>query len=404
MLALDAVFRIEGVYLLILALLVIAVGEFIARRVRVIHDYSVPAVVVGGLLCAVAIAAMKIFGDVRIELGSDFLQIMLLIFFSTVGLSVKLRDFGADLKALFVLLVLAIALLIFQDMVGSAIAAAIGVHPAYGLLAGSVTFIGGHGTGIAWGEIFADRFDLKDAQQTALACATFGLVLGGLVGGPLARRLISKNDLSGDTVADAYTPSVDDPNRRGPASLYAMLSAILQVAICVGVSHAAAPLLRSIGLTVPEFVIALLAGSILTNLMDRLPVEQNINAIGLISDVSLQIFLAIAVSSVQLLSLQNAIGPLLLVFLFQVIIVVVFAYFIVFPTMGRDYDAGVMCAGFIGFGLGATPVGLANMRAITRKFGASPKAFLVVPLVGAFLIDIVNSFVIQLYLSSPVLD
>ncbi len=404
----SAVIRIEGVDLLILSIIVLYAGEFATAKLRVLRDYNIPSAVIGGLCCSLVVDGLHSVATFQIEFGSTLRDMLLLAFFSTVGLGVKLENLREDMKSILVLLVLASAVLIFQNMAGSAVATAVGLEPAYGLLAGSVSFVGGHGTSVAWSEIFAARFGLPNAENGALAFATFGLVFGGLVGGPLARRLILKHNLKAEVSEaasqGAHIPLTDVAHRRGPIAFHAMLHAIFLVALCISVAVIARPWIAEAGLTIPDFVIALVSGAILTNLIDGFKIRLNVAAVGLVSEVSLQIFLAISIMSIDLGLLVGAAGPILTVLVLQVVLMLAFTYFIVFPVMGRDYDASVICAGFVGFGLGATPVGLANMRAVTTEHGVSPKSFIVLPIVGAFLVDIVNTLIIQLYLASPMFN
>ncbi len=399
----TTVIDVDGANTLIISLLVLYVGKFLTNRVRLLHEHNIPSAVIGGLFCSVLVAALYVLANVRLKFAVDLRDLLLLVFFSTVGLSANLtllRDSG---KAVFVLLVLATAVLIFQDMVGSAVAASFSVHPAYGLLAGSISFVGGHGTSIAWGDIFEDRFALADAQDAAVACATFGLILAGLIGGPLARHLLVKNHIKDNRGAVAFTPADEAATKRGPITMDSMLGALLLIALCVAGSAILGKWLVGVGVTLPNFVVALMLAAILTNLADIVGAKINANAVSLISDASLQVFLAMSIMTIQLWTLAAAFSPLLAVLVLQAMLMLAFVYWIVFPVMGRDYHASVVCAGFVGFGLGATAVGLANMRAITHQHGASPTSFLVVPIVGGFLIDLVNAGIITLYLASRVL-
>jgi ESS family glutamate:Na+ symporter len=238
---------------------------------------------------------------------------------------------------------------------------------------------------------------LPGAIDLGLACATFGLILGGLVGGPIAKRLIAKHNLAGD--ARQESSALEDAPTHVPVTLDGMLRSLILLAICIGSGATVNNFVTSHGLQVPGFLTAMGVGIVLTNAMDLLGKEIAKDSIGLISDISLQLFLSMSLMSMQLLSLGDALGPLAMVLIIQVIIMVLFAYFIVFPALGRDFDAAVIASGFAGLGLGATPVGIANMHAVTSRFGASTKAFLVVPLVGAFFLDIANAAIIQAFLS-----
>ena len=226
-------------------------------------------------------------------------------------------------------------------------------------------------------------------------------MLGGLVGGPIAKRLIAKYDLHGEPAQETETPGAPHGRKVGPVTVDDAIDAIFTIGVCVAVGATTHLWIETLGITLPGFLTAMFTGIVLTNVVDLLKIEVRVNAISLISDLSLQLFLAMSLMSMQLWTLASAIGPILVVLTLQVALMVAFAYFVVFPAMGRTYDACCITAGFAGLGLGATPVGIANMNALTEKYGASPTAYLVVPLPGAFFIDIANAAVIQSLLALP---
>jgi len=329
---------------------------------------------------------------------------LLLVFFSTIGLSANLRLLIEGGKLLAIILVVATIYLVIQNTIGIAVATLIEGHPAYGLLAGSVSFAGGHGTGITYGALFSEQYGLDATVEIAMACATFGLIFGGLVGGPVAKFLITKHNLKGDETAASETPHPQHESNGSFVNMDVIINATFVIAVCIGIGEHIHGLLKSNGITMPLYLPSLFVGIIITNLSDLLKIKRSdrfINAIGLWSDVSLTLFLSMSLMSMQILILSDAIRPLLLVLVLQVVVMAFFAYFIVFRIAGKDYDAAVITAGFAGLGLGATPVAMANMRAITTKYGASAKAFLIIPLLGAFFIDITNAFVIQFFMGLP---
>jgi glutamate:Na+ symporter, ESS family len=388
---------------LIVAIFVLAFGTNVNDRVRFLKQYNIPAAVTGGLACSLAVAMIYWVWGSKIIFDMTMRDTLLLAFFSTIGLSAKLRMMKEGGRALAIMAVLAAAFLFLQNGVGIGVAKLFGYDPFYGLLAGSISFSGGHGTSITWGQI-AEQKGLEGAVEAGLACATMGLVMGGLIGGPLAARLMRIHRLSGDTSQEACSPSSDSKSKTVPVTLKGMITAILLLAICIAAGDIVNHFLASRGQTVPGFLTALGVGVLLTNLMDLFKLEFNKNAIGLCSDISLQLFLGLSLMSMQLASLVSAAGPLLVVTVAQVTLMVLFAYFVVFRVMGSDYDACVISVGYIGQGLGATPIGIANMHAVTEKYGASPKAFLVIPLIGAFFIDITNATVIQVFLALPLFN
>jgi ESS family glutamate:Na+ symporter len=394
--------QLESVRVLSLSIVVLWLGRTLESRVPLLRNYNIPAAVAGGLVCSLVVAALGLFADLKVTFDLTTRDTLLLVFFSTIGLSAKLSRLAEGGKALAILLVITVFFLLAQNLGGMFVALLLDADPRYGLLAGSISFAGGHGTAITWGALMSEDGALPGAIDLGLACATFGLILGGVVGGPVAKRLLTKHDLSGDPSEEAFVPSPDDESKRVPVTLDGMLGSILLLAICIGSGATMNTFVTSQGLKVPGFLTAMGVGIIITNVMDLLGREIDKDSVGFVSDISLQLFLAMSLMSMQLLSLAGAFNALLMVMAIQVAIMTVFAYFIVFPALGKDYDAAVMSAGFVGLGLGATPVGIANMHAVTARFGASAKAFLVVPLVGAFFLDIANASIIQLFLTLEV--
>ena len=382
----------------IVAVIVLYVGRFLTTRNRFLQNFNIPEAVSGGLLCSGVIAIVFATTNRQISFDLTLRDTLLLVFFSTIGLSAKFRTLLSGGKALAILVVCAVGVLVLQDIAGIAVASAFGAHPAYGLLAGSIAFAGGHGSAISYGQLAADQ-GLPGAVELGLACATFGLIAGGLVGGPIARRLISKYNLSGNVEEQAFVPGPETTTEAGAVTLNGMLDSIFVLAICIA---AGAVVNEWIDMPLPGFLTAMFVGIVITNGCDLAKIELHKPSISLCSDVSLQLFLAMSLMSLQLWTLAGAFGPLLVILLVQIAVIATFARFVIFPAMGRDYDAAVIAAGFSGLSLGATPVGIANMHAVTQKYGASQKAFLIVPLVGAFFLDIANATVIQAIVATPI--
>jgi len=398
------VIHIDSMYVLITSILVLYVGMRMTKEFHFLKHYNIPAPVTGGLICSIIVGVIYALTNNQIQFDTSLRDLLLLAFFSTIGLSAKFKLLKEGGKALIVLIVVAAVMLLGQNLVGIFFAKVLNVHPAYGLLAGSISFAGGHGTSLAYAELFATEFGLRGTMELGMACATFGLILGGLVGGPVAKRLIEKHKLSGPKNMDAATPMAEEKSDSGAVTMYGMIDAIFLISVCIAIGAIQDAWFKSMNITLPGFLTAMFTGIILTNLGDKLKWKMDVKSIGLISDVSLQIFLAMSLMSLQLWTLFGGgkMIKLLMIFGTQGITMALFAYFIIFRIMGKNYDASVITAGVVGFGLGATPVGIANMRAVTGKHGPSPKAFLVVPLIGAFFLDIINAIVIQLYLALPI--
>ena len=387
-----------------LSIIVLWLGIFLTKKINFLSEFNIPAPVTGGLICSLIVALLDITVDLKVSFDLSLRDTLLLIFFSTIGLSANLRLLIEGGKLLVIILAVATIYLVIQNTIGIAVATLVEGHPAYGLLAGSVSFAGGHGTGITYGALFSEQYGLDATVEIAMACATFGLIFGGLVGGPVAKFLITKHNLKGDETVASETPHPQHESNGSFVNMDVIINATFVIALCIGIGEHIHGLLKSNGITMPLYLPSLFVGIIITNLSDLLKIKRSdrfINAIGLWSDVSLTLFLSMSLMSMQILILSAAIRPLLLVLILQVAVMAFFAYFIVFRIAGKDYDAAVITAGFAGLGLGATPVAMANMRAITTKYGASAKAFLIIPLLGAFFIDITNAFVIQFFMGLP---
>ncbi len=393
-----AEYQVKTVDFLILSILVLFTGLYLTKKIRFLADNYIPAPVTGGLIFSLVTALIYKFGNLQISFDMELRNVLLLVFFSTIGLSAKFKSLVSGGKALAILVAVAGVFLVIQDATGVLIAVLFGVHPGYGLLGGSVSFAGGHGTAIAWGGV-AEAAGLAGAAEIGIAFATFGLIAGGLIGGPIAGRLIAKHNLRGPSDEEAETVERMTVVAGNPLGLREHLGTILVLAICVGLGNLVNQLIFAKGVLLPGFLTSLLVGVLLTNLADLLKMKLSMTPIDAAGEVSLSIFLSMSMMSMQLWTLAGALGPIMLVLIVQVLVMTVFAVFIVFNLMGRDYDACVITSGFAGLGLGATPVAIANMTAVTARFGPSPKAFLVVPLVGAFFIDLLNASVIKFFIA-----
>lgn len=395
----DTIMQVEASPLdgLVLSILVLYLGFYLNRKIRFLRENYIPPAVTGGLICSGIVAVIYAAADLQINFNMEIRDALLLVFFSTIGLSAKLRTLAVGGKALAVLVAIAAVFLVLQDTIGVALALLFGAHPGYGLMAGSISFAGGHGTAIAWGGE-AEQAGLAGASAAGIAFATFGLIAGGVLGGPVARFLIGRYRLegpAGETESQRKAGSDDDDK---PGDLFNILTSILVLAVCVGVGSVVNRLLFDKGVLLPGFLTSMFVGIVITNLSDGLKFSINPRTVDKFGEVSLNIFLSMSLMSMQLWVLAGAVTPIAVVLVVQGLAMTAFALVVVFRLMGRNYDAAVMSAGFVGLGLGATPVAIANMDAVTQRFGASPKAFLVVPLVGAFFVDILNAATIKFFI------
>jgi ESS family glutamate:Na+ symporter len=382
-------------------ILVLFVGKALNLRVRTLREYNIPEPVTGGLLVALAVWAVYLGTGYRLVFELQVRDVLLVYFFTTIGLNARLNDLKAGGRPFMILSIVVTIFLLLQDLLGVALAKLFGWPPAMGLLVGSVALLGGHGTAIAWAPVLAARPGLENALEVDVLCATAGLVLASIVGGPLAHFLVTRHRLEGPTGA-APEVGVHYGDAQSSIDYFSFLSAILAIHICGAIGILVQQGMVSRGVNLPLFVPCLMVGVLLTNVIERaapqLPWPSRTPALALIAEVALGVFLAMSLMSMELWSLADLAGPLFLALALQVLLAVGFAVFVAFRALGRTYDAAVICAGLIGFGLGATPTAMANMTAVTQRHGASRVAFLVVPLVGAFFLDLLNTFVIRLFL------
>jgi len=386
--------------MLSMSILVLFVGMYLNRKIRFLGDNYIPPAVTGGLLFATGVTLVYSFADIQLEFDMRLRDILLLVFFSTVGLSARFRALAAGGKALLVLTAIAGVFLILQNSVGIAIALGLDVVPGWGLIAGSISFAGGHGTAIAWGQVAEDA-GMKGAGSIGVAFATFGLVAGGLIGGPIARRLIEHRQATmpmshaEESLTDAVSEMVvnDDGDW-----LFNVLVSILVLSLCVSLGDIVNRNLSDFGMRLPGFLTSMLVGIVIINMSDLFRKPLKMEFVEKFSALSLNIFLAMSMMAIQLWTLAAAAEAIFIVLVLQVLLMTLFAIYVVFRAMGSDYDAVVIAAGFAGMGLGATPVAIANMNAITSHYGPSTKAFLIVPLVGAFFIDILNAGTIKFFI------
>ncbi len=394
-------YQLQTIDVLMISIVVLFVGMFLTRKIRFLDHNHIPPAVTGGLIVSVGVALLDTLAGIKITFDLALRDILLLAFFSTIGLSAKFRLLLAGGKALVVLIIVSAVFLVLQDVTGVSLALLLGAHPGYGLMGGSVSFAGGHGTAIAWGEA-AQEAGLQDAQAVGIAFATFGLIAGGLIGGPIAGRLIEKHKLRPSIETPTPSAASDAASKADPWSamvkLPDVLATILVLAVCIEAGSLVNRFLFGKGVLLPGFLTALFVGIVITNLADASKFRLNQASIERLGEISLNLFLSMSLMSMQLVTLANAMGPILLVVMVQMLVITLFVMFVVFRLMGRDYDASVITAGFAGFGLGATPIAIANMSVITSRYGPSPKAFLVVPLIGAFFIDILNAAVIKAFI------
>lgn len=422
------VLRFDMMQTLALAAVVLFAGYGIKRSVGVLNRYNIPAPVVGGFLFASVSLVLRLTGVLAFEFDTTLQTPLMIAFFTSIGLGASLALLRVGGPQVLLFFLLATILVVLQNVVGVSIAAALGVEPLLGLLAGSITMTGGHGTGAAFGKLLEDQYQFQGAVTLAMAAATFGLVSGGIIGGPIGTALIKRAGPSrrasavppaASTAAATVDPldeEIDTEPAGPPATAYTLLKVltIILVAMWAGgllgvwiQENVSLPAFTLFGytmgggaLTLPAYIGAMIVAAVIRNAADLsrvVPIEQR--TVDDLGTIALSLFLAMALMSLRLWELLDLALPMLAILAVQIVLMASFAYFITFRVMGRDYDAAVMAGGHCGFGMGATPNAVANMESLVERFGPAPRAFLVVPMVGAFFIDFTNSLIITIFIS-----
>jgi ESS family glutamate:Na+ symporter len=401
----NGILHLGPFFAVTLGIVVLFVGKRLNDAFGVLREFSIPEPVTGGLLFSLLITVGYLVLGVEVEFDLGARDVLLVYFFTTIGINASLRDLLRGGKPLVILLSITIAYMFLQNLTGISVASLFDLPAPVGVIGGTVSLIGGHGTAIAWAPRIAEDYGVGNAMEMGIACATFGLILASLMGGPIAKFLITRHDLKPAFAAPLDVGVTEQQQKTGIDHLD-LLDAILAIHICVILGFMLNEAVEDLGLKLPLFVTCLFAGILITNLIPKSfprisgatwPTRKP--AMALIADVSLGTFLAMSLMSMQLWTLVDLALPIFTILGAQFLIAVSLALFVVFPALGRNYDAAVVCAGFGGISLGSTPTAMANMSAVAKRYGASHLAFIIVPLVCAFFIDIVNALLIPFFLS-----
>ena len=376
------------------AIILLLLGRWIKKKVNFFEKFFIPAPVIGGTLFSIILLIGHQTETFTFTFNDDIKNLLMIAFFTTVGFSASLKILKKGGVGVALFLLAAVILVIIQDIVGPVLAKALGINPLLGLAAGSIPLTGGHGTSGAFGPYLED-LGATGATVVAVASATYGLIAGCLIGGPIGRRLMIKNNLKPTEnkagVDDSILGSTTEVTEER------LFSAVVYIGIAMGIGATITLILGNHGIKFPAYLMGMVVAAIIRNILDFNQKQLPFTEIGIVGNISLSLFLSMALMSMKLWQLIDLAVPLIVILLVQTLVMGLFAYFVTFNIMGRDYDAAVMSTGHCGFGLGATPNAMANMETFTTANGPSVKAFFIIPIVGSLFIDFINAGVIQAF-------
>ena len=383
---------------LAVSVLVLILGQFLKKRINFLEKFCIPAPVIGGLLFAVLTCVCYSLGIAEFTFDDTLREVCMVFFFTSVGFQANLKVLKSGGKSLFIFLGLVVVLIVSQNFLALGVSKLLHLDPLVGLCTGSIPMVGGHGTAGAFGPVLED-FDVKGATTICTAAATFGLIAGSLIGGPIGKRLIDRKKLLDTAVAEDDSILVEDEKKHERhTNMYA--AAVFQLIIAVGIGTIISELLTKTGLTFPIYIGAMIAAAVIRNIGEYSgKFDIYMGEINNLGGICLSLFLGMAMITLKLWQLAELALPLIILLSAQLILMILFTYFVVFNVMGRDYDAAVLSAGTCGFGMGATPNAMANMQAICDRYVPSVKAYLIIPLIGSLFADFLNSLVITFFIN-----
>ena len=390
--------QIDMYQTLAVSVLVLILGQFLKKRINFLEKFCIPAPVIGGLLFAVLTCVCYSLGIAEFTFDDTLREVCMVFFFTSVGFQANLKVLKSGGKSLFIVLGLVVVLIVSQNFLALGVSKLLHLDPLVGLCTGSIPMVGGHGTAGAFGPVLED-FDVKGATTICTAAATFGLIAGSLIGGPIGKRLIDRKKLLDTAVAEDDSILVEDEKKHERhTNMYA--AAVFQLIIAVGIGTIISELLTKTGLTFPIYIGAMIAAAVIRNIGEYSgKFDIYMGEINNLGGICLSLFLGMAMITLKLWQLAELALPLIILLSAQLILMMLFTYFVVFNVMGRDYDAAVLSAGTCGFGMGATPNAMANMQAICDRYVPSVKAYLIIPLIGSLFADFLNSLVITFFIN-----
>lgn len=390
--------QIDMYQTLALSVVVLMLGQFLKQKINFLEKFCIPSPVVGGLIFSVLTCILYSTGVVEFTFDDTLREVCMVFFFTSVGFQANLKVLKSGGKALAIFLGLVIALIFMQNLLAVGVSHLIGLDSLVGLCTGSIPMVGGHGTAGAFGPVLED-FNVQGATTICTAAATFGLVAGSLIGGPIGKRLIEKKHLLDTIVTEDDSLLIEEEKKHERHSnMYA--AAVFQLILAVGLGTIISELLTKTGLTFPIYIGAMIVAAIVRNVGEYSgKFDIYMGEINNLGGICLSLFLGIAMITLKPWQLAELALPLMILLGAQLLLIFLYTYFVVFRVMGKDYDAAVLAAGTCGFGMGATPNAMANMQVLCDRYAPSVKAYLLVPLIGSLFADFINSLVITLFIN-----
>lgn len=383
---------------LAVAVLVLLLGNYLKKKIYFLQKFCIPAPVIGGLIFSIMTCICYVTGIAEFSFNDTLREVCMVFFFTSVGFQANLKVLKSGGKSLIVFLGLVIVLIILQNLTAVGLAKLLNLNPLIGMCTGSIPMVGGHGTAGAFGPVLED-LNIKGATTICTAAATFGLIFGSLIGGPLGKRLIEKHSLLNTAANEDDSLLVEDEKKHERhTNMYA--DSVFQLILAIGVGTIFTMLLTKTGLTFPIYIGAMLAAALMRNICEYTGIATiHMGEINDLGGISLSLFLGMAMITLRLWELASLALPLVILLAAQVLLIIIFTYVIEFNIMGRDYDAAILVSGTCGFGTGATPNAMANMQAVCDQYVPSIKAYLLIPLVGSLFADFLNSLVITFFIN-----
>ena len=380
------------------AVLVLLLGNYLRKKINFLEKFCIPAPVIGGLLFAIFTCLCYTTGIIEFSFDDTLREVCMVFFFTSVGFQANLKVLKSGGRSLIVFLCLVIALIFSQNLLAIGLSKLLNLNPLIGMCTGSIPMVGGHGTAGAFGPVLED-FNIQGATTICTAAATFGLITGSLVGGPIGKRLIEKRKLMDNVPTEDDSLLVEDEEKhQRHTNMYA--AAVFQLILAIGLGTIFSYFLTKTGLTFPIYIGAMLAAALMRNITEYSGKGTiHMGEINDLGGICLSLFLGMAMITLKLWELATLALPLVILLAAQTLLICVFTYFVIFNVMGRDYDAAVLSAGTCGFGMGATPNAMANMQAICDRYVPSVKAYLIIPLIGSLFADFINSLVITFFIN-----